>query len=190
MQQAFVKQSRQEEQKLHSKINMGSKKCYLVTLILAMQAITLSGTASAFCFPNEICSLLIIDIVMLTLDLSLTVNFTHDVNALLPDFRNGALAGMKISAVMRDFVLRLVSKWKCCRWRSFSRGGSVSIYVALYSIGFLFNTLHALSGFVSVALYLSYMGLILWALYLAFGTIGFLSSFFFVFQIFKAIKND
>ena len=66
----------------------------------------------------------------------------------------------------------------------------MSVYVALYSIGFLFNTLHALSGFVSVALYLSYMGLILWALYLAFGTIGFLSSFFFVFQIFKAIKND
>jgi transmembrane 9 superfamily protein 2/4 len=77
-----------------------------------------------------------------------------------------------------------------CRWRSFRRGGSVAAYVGLYSIGFLFNTLHALSGFVSVALYLSYMGLILWALYLAMGTIGFLSSFLFVYKIFQAIKND
>ena len=66
----------------------------------------------------------------------------------------------------------------------------MALYVGLYSIGFLFNTLHALSGFVSVALYASYMGLILWAIYLAMGTIGFLSSFLFVFKIFQAIKND
>lgn len=64
------------------------------------------------------------------------------------------------------------------------------MYVGLYSIGFLFNTLHALSGFVSVLLYLAYMGLTLWAIYLALGTIGFLSSFIFVFKIFQAIKND
>lgn len=66
----------------------------------------------------------------------------------------------------------------------------MAFYVGLYSIGFLFNTLHALSGVVSVTLYLAYMGLILWALYLAMGTIGFLSSFVFVFKIFQAIKND
>lgn len=66
----------------------------------------------------------------------------------------------------------------------------MAMYVGLYSIGFLFNTLHALSGGVSVALYASYMGLVLWAIYLAMGTIGFLSSFFFVYKIFQAIKND
>eukprot|EP00884_Botryococcus_braunii_P018997 jgi/Botrbrau1/5781/Bobra.0155s0004.1 len=71
------------------------------------------------------------------------------------------------------------------RWRSFMRGGSVSFYIGLYSISFLFNTLHSLSGFLSVLLYLSYMGLVLWAIYLAMGTIGFLSSFYLTYSIFS-----
>jgi hypothetical protein len=66
----------------------------------------------------------------------------------------------------------------CCqmhrRWRSFVRGGSVAFYVFLYSLGFMFNTLHLLSGGLSVMLYLIYMGLMVWGIYLAFGTIGFL----------------
>jgi Endomembrane protein 70 len=60
------------------------------------------------------------------------------------------------------------------RWRSFVRGGSVAFYVFLYSLGFMFNTLHLLSGGLSVMLYLIYMGLMVWGIYLAFGTIGFL----------------
>lgn len=54
------------------------------------------------------------------------------------------------------------------------RGGSVAFYVFLYSLGFMFNTLHLLSGGLSVMLYLIYMGLMVWGIYLAFGTIGFL----------------
>ena len=77
-----------------------------------------------------------------------------------------------------------------CRWPSFYRGGSVAFYVGLYSVGFLFNTLHSLSGFLSVLLYLSYMALILWAMYLAMATVGFLSSFYFTYQIFSAVKAD
>lgn len=77
-----------------------------------------------------------------------------------------------------------------CRWRSFLRGGSLALYMALYAVGFLFNTLHLLSGFLSVLLYLSYMVLILWAVYLAMGTVGFASSFLFTYKIFASVKAD
>ena len=77
-----------------------------------------------------------------------------------------------------------------CRWRSFHRGGSVSVYVGLYAMWFLFSVLHALSGVTSMVLYLSYMGLSLWGLFLATGTVGFLSSFYFTYQIFSAVKAD
>ena len=76
------------------------------------------------------------------------------------------------------------------RWRSFLRGGSLALYMALYAVGFLFNTLHLLSGFLSVLLYLSYMVLILWAVYLAMGTVGFASSFLFTYKIFASVKAD
>ncbi len=76
------------------------------------------------------------------------------------------------------------------RWRSFHRGGSMALYMALYSVGFLVNTLHSLSGLVSVVLYLSYMGLVLWAIYLAMGTVGFFASFLFTYKIFGAVKAD
>ena len=66
----------------------------------------------------------------------------------------------------------------------------MALYVGLYSLSFLLTTLHSLSGFLSVVLYLSYMALILWALYLSMATVGFLSSFFFTYQIFSAVKAD
>lgn len=75
-------------------------------------------------------------------------------------------------------------------WRSFYRGGSISMYVLLYSIGFLVNTLHNLSGVLPVILYLSYMGLLVWCLSLAMGAIGFLSSYIFTVKIFESVKAD
>lgn len=75
-------------------------------------------------------------------------------------------------------------------WRSYYRGGSISVYVLIYSIGFLVNTLHKLTGFLPVVLYLAYMGLMVWCLFLAMGTIGFLSSFLFTYAIFNAAKSD
>lgn len=42
-------------------------------------------------------------------------------------------------------------------WPSFYRGGSVALYVALYSIGFLSSTLKSLTGFLPVSLH-SYVG--------------------------------
>lgn len=75
-------------------------------------------------------------------------------------------------------------------WRSFYRGGSLALYVAVYSLGFLFNTLKHLSGFVPVVLYLSYMGLLVWCVFLASGTIGFLASYIFTVKIFESVKAD
>lgn len=65
------------------------------------------------------------------------------------------------------------------RWRSFVRGGSVAFYIFLYSLGFLFNTLHLLSGPLSIMLYLTYTTVMVWGIYLGFGTIGFLCSLWF-----------
>ncbi|KAK9828352.1 hypothetical protein WJX74_010345 [Apatococcus lobatus] len=75
-------------------------------------------------------------------------------------------------------------------WRSFYRGSSVSLYVGLYALWFLLSTLHALSGLLSMILYLSYMALLLWAIWLAMGAVGFLSSFYFTCQIFGSVKAD
>jgi len=50
--------------------------------------------------------------------------------------------------------------------------------------------LHALSGVTSMVLYLAYMALSLWGLFLATGTVGFLASFYFTYQIFAAVKAD
>ena len=46
-----------------------------------------------------------------------------------------------------------------------------------------------LTGLLPVVLYLSYMGLLVWCLFLAMGTIGFLSSFAFTYAIFNASKS-
>jgi transmembrane 9 superfamily protein 2/4 len=78
----------------------------------------------------------------------------------------------------------------CGRWSSFYRGGSVAFYVALYAVAFLGGSLHNLSGFLSVLTYLSYMSIMILGLFTAMGTVGFLSSFVFVYQIFAAVKQD
>jgi len=75
-------------------------------------------------------------------------------------------------------------------WRSFQRGGSISLYVFLYSFGFLFNTLHQLSGVLPVVLYLSYMLLLVWCMFLAMGTVGFLASYVFTIKILESVKAD
>jgi hypothetical protein len=57
------------------------------------------------------------------------------------------------------------------RWQSFYRGGSVAFYVALYAVGFLGSSLHNLSGFLPTLTYLSYMSIMILALYTAMGTV-------------------
>lgn len=66
----------------------------------------------------------------------------------------------------------------------------MALYVGIYAFCFLVNTLHNLSGLLSIFLYFSYMSIILWGIYLAMGTVGFASSFYFTYQIFSSVKAD
>eukprot|EP00879_Flechtneria_rotunda_P009211 GHRR01009644.1.p1 GENE.GHRR01009644.1~~GHRR01009644.1.p1 ORF type:complete len:502 (+),score=157.04 GHRR01009644.1:1316-2821(+) len=75
-------------------------------------------------------------------------------------------------------------------WQSYYRGGSVAFYVALYATYFLGSALHNLNGFLPMLTYLSYMSILILGLFTAMGTVGFVSSFVFVYKIFAAVKQD
>lgn len=75
-------------------------------------------------------------------------------------------------------------------WQSFYRGGSVALYISFYALAFLASSLSSLQGFIPVLIYLCYMTILILAFYFAMGTIGFMSSFWFVYSIFKAVKAD
>lgn len=74
-------------------------------------------------------------------------------------------------------------------WFSFFAPGSTAVYVFLYSI-FWFKSLEASKMFMTYMLYFGYMGLICSALFLITGTVGALSSLWFVRTIFGTIKVD
>jgi transmembrane 9 superfamily protein 2/4 len=75
-------------------------------------------------------------------------------------------------------------------WKSFFTSGSVGFYVFLYSINYLVFDLHGLNGPVSTILYIGYSILMVIAIMFATGTIGFLSSFYFVHYLFASVKFD
>ncbi|KAG2491788.1 hypothetical protein HYH03_009948 [Edaphochlamys debaryana] len=75
-------------------------------------------------------------------------------------------------------------------WRSFHRGASVSLYIGLYALGFLASSMPSLTGFIAVFIYICYMSLFVLAFYYAMGALGFMSSLWFVYSIFKAVKAD
>jgi len=75
-------------------------------------------------------------------------------------------------------------------WQSFWRGGSISIYIIIYAIGFLVTTLHSLTGGLAVTIYLAFMMVFGFGVFLASGTVGFLSSLGFTYVIFKTVKLD
>ncbi|KAJ4952259.1 hypothetical protein NE237_029091 [Protea cynaroides] len=75
-------------------------------------------------------------------------------------------------------------------WKSFFASGSVAIYIFLYSINYLIFDLRSLSGPVSATLYLGYSLFMVLAIMFATGTVGFLSSFWFVHYLFSSVKLD
>nr|XP_043623844.1 transmembrane 9 superfamily member 11-like [Erigeron canadensis] len=75
-------------------------------------------------------------------------------------------------------------------WKSFFASGSVALYIFLYSINYLVFDLKSLSGPVSATLYLGYSLFMVLAIMLATGTVGFLSSFWFVHYLFSSVKLD
>jgi len=77
-------------------------------------------------------------------------------------------------------------------WRSFWSSGSVAIYCFIYAIGYLIFDLDHLSqgGLPSLAMYMGYMTIVVFAVYVSTGTVGFLSSFLFNYMIFSSVKMD
>ncbi|KAF9612107.1 hypothetical protein IFM89_038175 [Coptis chinensis] len=75
-------------------------------------------------------------------------------------------------------------------WKAFYASGSVAVYVFLYSINYLVFDLQSLSGPVSATLYLGYSLIMAVAIMLSTGTIGFLTSFYFVHYLFSSVKID
>ncbi|XP_019056357.1 PREDICTED: transmembrane 9 superfamily member 11 [Tarenaya hassleriana] len=82
-----------------------------------------------------------------------------------------------------------VEDWKWW-WKSFFASGSVAIYIFIYSINYLVFDLKSLSGPVSATLYLGYSFLMVLAIMFVTGSVGFLSSFWFVHYLFSSVKLD
>ncbi|KAK1362372.1 Transmembrane 9 superfamily member [Heracleum sosnowskyi] len=92
-------------------------------------------------------------------------------------------------SVVLTYMHLCVEDWQWW-WKSFYASGSVALYVFLYSINYLVFDLQSLSGPVSAILYLGYSLLIAIAIMLSTGTIGFLTSFYFVHYLFSSVKID
>jgi transmembrane 9 superfamily protein 2/4 len=75
------------------------------------------------------------------------------------------------------------------QWRSFFLSGSAAVYIFLHAVIYWAGKL-SLGGFISNVLYLGYSLLISIVIFILTGTIGFLSSFFFVKKIYSSIKID
>jgi transmembrane 9 superfamily protein 2/4 len=74
-------------------------------------------------------------------------------------------------------------------WMSFLTGGSVAFYMFLYSV-FWFSALDASSIWITYLLYFGYMFLLSMAMFLVTGTVGALTSLWFIRKIFSTIKVD
>lgn len=74
-------------------------------------------------------------------------------------------------------------------WKSFLNGASTGFYLFLYSLWYLVFKLE-LVGFLSIIVYISYMGIICFAFSLYSGSIGVFSAFWFCRKIYGAVKVD
>ncbi|XP_023766041.1 transmembrane 9 superfamily member 12 [Lactuca sativa] len=92
-------------------------------------------------------------------------------------------------AVVLTYMHLCVEDWGWW-WKAFFASGSVSVYVFLYSINYLVFELQSLSGPVSAILYLGYSLIIAVAILLSTGTVGFVTSFYFVHYLFSSVKID
>ncbi|KAK9480757.1 hypothetical protein V1514DRAFT_361544 [Lipomyces japonicus] len=75
------------------------------------------------------------------------------------------------------------------QWRSFIVAGSSSFFVFLYAVLYWVSKL-SLGGFVSNVLYLGYSLLISFIIFILTGSVGYVSSYFFVKKIYGSIKID
>ena len=73
-------------------------------------------------------------------------------------------------------------------WKSFIAAGATSIYVFCYS--FIYFSYLESNMFITYVLYFSYMLLVSFGIFLVTGTVGVLSSFYFIYHIYGSIKVD
>lgn len=92
-------------------------------------------------------------------------------------------------SVVLTYMHLCVEDWQWW-WKAFYASGSVALYVFLYSINYLVFDLQSLSGPVSATLYLGYSLIMAIAIMLSTGTIGFLTSFYFIHYLFSSVKID
>lgn len=93
----------------------------------------------------------------------------------------------EISVVMTYFQLTNEDyRWW---WRSFLTSAFSGVYVFIYSLIYLATKLNII-GFVPTVLYLGYMALAAFSFFLLTGSIGAISSFYFVKSIYGSIKVD
>ncbi|KAM0040128.1 putative nonaspanin (TM9SF) [Helianthus debilis subsp. tardiflorus] len=92
-------------------------------------------------------------------------------------------------SVVLTYMHLCVEDWQWW-WKAFYASGSVALYVFLYSINYLVFELQSLSGPVSAILYMGYSLIIAVAIMLSTGTIGFVTSFYFVHYLFSSVKID
>lgn len=92
-------------------------------------------------------------------------------------------------SVVLTYMHLCVEDWQWW-WKAFFASGSVSVYVFLYSMKYLVFDLQSLSGPVSAILYLGYALISAIAIMLSTGTIGFITSFYFVHYLFSSVKID
>ena len=92
-------------------------------------------------------------------------------------------------ALVLTYMHLCVEDWRWW-WQSFFSSGSVAIYILIYCVNYLIFDLQSLSGPVSAALYLGYSLLMVVAVLFATGSVGFLSSFWFVYFLFSSVKLD
>lgn len=92
-------------------------------------------------------------------------------------------------SVVLTYMHLCVEDWRWW-WKSFFASGSVALYVFLYAVNYLVFDLRSLSGPVAATLYMGYSILMVVAIMLATGTVGFLTSFWFVHYLFSSVKID
>ncbi|KAG9149088.1 hypothetical protein Leryth_010680 [Lithospermum erythrorhizon] len=98
------------------------------------------------------------------------------------------LVCVEVSVVV-TYIHLCVEDWRWW-WKSFSASGSVAVYIFFYSINYLVFDLKNLSGPISATLYMGYSLLMVFAIMLATGAIGFLASLMFVHRLFSSVKID
>lgn len=93
----------------------------------------------------------------------------------------------EISIVLVYFSL-CSENWEWC-WRAFLSSGAAAFYMALYSVFYFFTKMHV-HYFVSSLLFFGYTFILVFALFVLTGSIGFVASMAFVHKIYSSIKID